>query len=89
MLPATNFISDIRNATVCFARLVRAHGGALRRPQVGGDLVDHNEGGFVADQLLPDLGAGSGALLVALSHNVVARGTADLISDLPPDRERL
>jgi len=55
-------------------------------PQVVADLVDHDEGGVVADQLLPDLRPRRRPLLVAPADDLVAGLLSDLVGDLAPER---
>jgi hypothetical protein len=60
--------------------------GTSGHTQVIADLVDHDQGRVVADELLPDLSARCGALLVALADDLVACLPADLVGDLAPER---
>ena len=93
--PTANLMSDIRNATVCSATLVLPAWNCAPScdPQVVGDLVDHQEGRLVADQLLPDLRARRRPLLVALADDLVGFGPStrrrgsQLPGNLAPERE--
>ena len=52
-----------------------------------GVRLSAQKGRLVADQLLPHLGAGSDALLIALPHDLVAFCPAEQVGDLAPECE--